>query len=156
MPDRMQEDIDDKMLTWRPSGPRAHEPAMLKCAPPCFSSFWDGNFQKTSELPTRHAAKCWDWSSTLCAPHQASWVFTTQVLAEKNCKPSSDISCRKASCRKPMPSVSEGGCSLHRTTCSGEGLEIDQYAYQQGFHAHPHRIARNPSHLGTVDWGQRT
>ena len=22
MPDRMQEDIDDKMLTWKPSGPR--------------------------------------------------------------------------------------------------------------------------------------
>ena len=25
MPDRMQEDIDDKMLTWRPLGPRARE-----------------------------------------------------------------------------------------------------------------------------------
>jgi hypothetical protein len=140
MPDRMHEDIDDKMLTGRPSGPRARASLgllgdlsamvdMLKCAPPCFSSFWDGNFKKTSSFPTRHAAKCWEWSSILCAPHQASRVFTTQVLAEKSYKPSSDISCKKASCRKPMRSVSEGGCSLHRTTCSGEGSKIDQYAY---------------------------
>ena len=30
MPDRMQEDIDDKMLTWRPSGPRARCPGEEK------------------------------------------------------------------------------------------------------------------------------
>ena len=68
------------------------------------------------------------------------------------------MSCKKTSWQKPMPSVSEGGCSLHRTIYSEkkaqELSQRNQYAYQQGLHTHLHRTARSSPHLGTADSGQ--